>query len=510
METAEKYTPLLKYRNLGNSTQELGDLKNQRTWLQKNKVTGKVVEKATNWIQNMDVTTVATLWKASEYRVGKDNPSLEPGTDEFYKEVAKVFNKAVERTQPNYTTLQRPDILRSNSELVKLLTMYKTQPMQNLGILIDSTGNLNAKAREYKANPTAENEAKYNKAKKQFARAVSSQIVAACTFVGMRAIANAILHRLNPFRDDDDELTLESIIKRYWEDVGSSLAGSLIGGAEVYSALMAVINKEKWYGLQVSTIENLSNTVADGINVLSNMDDFGKQKAYLKKILKDTAVLTGIPLGNMEKLYDAFRLHAEDIKNGEFLSFEAGVDRSKTQNNHRLYEAMKAGNWDKFDKLYSTLDPEKVTKDQGSVTYMIRDDYKAGDISDETAEEYLQEIGFSKDDAHFKVQEWEHDGEESGKNDYIEVFDAIDDFDGSDKSRSSIISAIDEMKDYGYSTDKFNGGKSITDHYREQYIELYNSDKSAAINMKSALATAYQACGLSREKALKKIDNWVK
>jgi len=509
METAEKYTPLLKYRNLGNSTQELGDLKNQRTWLQKNKVTGKVVEKATNWIQNMDVTTVATLWKASEYRVGKDNPSLKPGTDEFYKEVAKVFNKAVERTQPNYTTLQRPDILRSNSELVKLLTMYKTQPMQNLGILIDSTGNLNAKAREYKANPTAENEAKYNKAKKQFARAVSSQVVAACTFVGMRAIANAILHRLNPFRDDDDELTLESIMKRYWEDVGSSLAGSFIGGSELYSYIMAMITKEKWYGIQLSTFDNLTSLGTDLYNI-GTKDSLDDKKKYLKKLMKDASLSFGIPLNNMEKLYDAFRLHAEDIKNGEFLSFEAGVDRSKTQNNHRLYEAMKEGNWDKFDKLYSTLDPEKVTKDQGSVTYMIRDDYKAGDISEETAEEYLQEIGFSKDDAHFKVQEWEYDGEESGKSDYKEVFDAIDDFDGSDKSRSSIISAIDEMKDYGYSTDKFNGGKSITDHYREQYIELYNSDKSAAINMKSALATAYQACGLSREKALKKIDGWVK
>lgn len=617
MATAEKYTPLLKYRNLGNSTQELGDLKNKRTWIQKkSKVADKVIEKSTNWIQNMDVTTVATLWKASEYRVAKDNPNLQPGTDEFYKEVAKVFNKVVERTQPNYTVLQRPDILRSNNELIKFLTMYKTQPLQNLGILIDSTGNLNAKARAYKADPTAENEAKYKKAKKQFARAVSSQVVAACTFVGMRTIANAILHRLNPFRDDDDELTLESIMKKYWQDVGSSMAGSLIGGAEIYDYMNALINKKRWYGLDVSVAENLTN-IGNDIYNLYNADTLSEQKAKLKKLITDTSVLTGVPVGNMEKLYDAFRLHAEDIKNGEFLSFEAGVDRSTKVENHRMYEAMKEGDWDKFDKIYADMPYDKVTEGTSSVTSLIKEDYMNGDISYNTALEYLEEIdfgskkaidkvedwisdayskekitseeakekysemgytdaeidekmkslneahikntfingqisskeaskllkeegftaeeidkninkwesdiiktdyndgrineeealkrlsekGISENDAHFMVQSWET----GSTTPYIKVYDAISSYNTSD-----IVNEVRIMKKYGYDNEKLQKTQNITKQYKDKYIELYNTNKTEAANLKSAILTYYQACGKSREEASKKVDNWVK
>lgn len=503
METAEKYTPLLKYRNLGNSTQELGDLKRQRTWLQKHKISNNIVTGLTNWIQNIDTTTVASLWKASEYRVAKDNANLQPGTDEFYKEVAKVFNKAVERTQPNYTVLQRPDILRSPNEFLKQVFMFKTQPLQNLGIMIDATGNLKAKVNAYKADPSAENKAKVDKARKQFRRALTSQVAAAATFSAMTLAVNALLHNLNGYRDDDKELTLEAILKKYFKDVGGAMAGSLPLGTELYDRISSWVTGDKWYDLSVSSIDTINNIIKD-IDKIYNADSTTKTIESTKKLIKDTSMLYGIPLGNIEKIYNGGKYHIEDIKNNEFGSFEAGVDRTTKQNNNRLYEAMKEGDWDKFDKIYADMDYDKVIKGSSSVTNMIKADYMDGNISEETAEKYLKELDFSDDDAHFKVQEWEHADEEGGSSDYVEVFDAIESYD-----TKAIIKSVNEMKKYGYDNEKLQKA-SIAAQYKDKYIELYKTNKTEAANLKSAILTYYQACGKDREKASKQVDNWVK
>ena len=505
MELAEKYTPLLKYRNLGNSTQELGDLKNQKTWLQKNKLTSPLVDSKIavglrNWIQNIDVTTVATLWTASEYRVAKDNPNLEKGSEEFYKEVAKVFNKTVERTQPNYTTLQRPDILRNPNELLKTFMMFKTQPLQNLGILMDATGNLKAKAAAYKASNTAENLAKLQDAKVRMKRAVTSQLVSAMIFSGMTLLAKAFYHKMNPYRDEDKELTLESIFNQYWKDVVGSLAGSLPGGSEAWDFTKSLVLGDTWYGFSMSGVDSVTDFLSDLQKLATNED----KKKYTKKVIEDASQVLGVPLKNLENIYDAFDLHIKDASKGEFLSFEAGVDRSTKVENHRMYEAMKEGDWDKFDKIYADMDYDKVTKGSSSVTNMIKADYMDGNISEETAEKYLKELDFSDDDAHFKVQEWEHADEEGGSSDYVEVFDAIESYD-----TKAIIKSVNEMKKYGYDNEKLQKA-SIAAQYKDKYIELYNTNKTEAAKLKSSILTYYQACGKDREKASKQVENWVK
>ena len=93
-----KYSPLLWYRMQGYSTTEIGDLKNQRN---KSAVINKKLRWATGWIQAMDGATVGRLWYASQYYVEEHFPDLKKGTDEYYSEVAKVFNRVVEKTQPN-------------------------------------------------------------------------------------------------------------------------------------------------------------------------------------------------------------------------------------------------------------------------------------------------------------------------------------------------------------------------------------------------------------------------
>ena len=68
-----------------------------------NKINDKTSGYLFGWIQKADVATVGRLWYAAQYYVSDNFKDLEKGSDEYYKQTAKVFNKIVEETQPNYT-----------------------------------------------------------------------------------------------------------------------------------------------------------------------------------------------------------------------------------------------------------------------------------------------------------------------------------------------------------------------------------------------------------------------
>lgn len=507
MELAEKYTPLLTYRNLGNSTQELGDLKSQRTLISKVPGIGKVAGNLTNWIQNIDTTTVATLWTASEYRVAKDNPNLKKGTDEFYKEVAKVFNKTVERTQPNYSVLQRPDILRNPNEFLKQVFMFKTQPLQNFGIMIDSFGELKAKTKAYKKNPSEASLEALKNSKKRFALAVSSQIAAAATFSAMTLIANAFLHRMNRYRDDDDEISQKTIWERFVKDINSCLVGGMPLGSEIYSFLEARISGDKYYGLNVSTVDAV-NELVDSIDKLSK-SDLDNLPKNLNTFAEEISTVIGIPYENMEKLINGMILHSEDIKNDEFLSFEAGLERTVKTNYRRLYKAMANEDEEKFDKVYNEL-IEKNGKEEKDIYSgngagkIVKIALTEGEIDTDTAEEYMEELGMDETEAHFKVQEWET----GSTSDYAKVYDAISNYDGTNSQ--DIINEVNELKKYGYDDEKMKSNTGIAGKFKEEYIELYNTDKKAAAELQQAIIIYYGACGKSKEQTMKQIQGWLK
>jgi hypothetical protein len=352
---------------------------------------------------------------------------------------------------------------------------------------------------------------------------------------------------MNPYRDDKGEITSESIFEQYMKDLGSTLAGAAPGGAELYNFIMSKITGDRYYGLEVSTIEMINDLTTDLSSLYDSIKDedadIDKIKKNAGKVLMDASGIAGIPLENIKKIYDAGKHHALDILNGEPLSFEAGYTRSATVNNERLYEAMVSGDDEKFDDVYAEMlrngtTPDKIYGGSGSAGLMVKDDllngnidvntavdyleklgaedasekvaewvkddtkekFEAGTIDSEEAEEALMEAGMGANDAHFKVQEWET----GSTSDYIGVINAISSGDHKD-----IVDAVNEMLEYGYDKEKLKSYSGITSNFKEQYIDLYHTNKTEAASLKSAILTYYQACGMSREDAAKKVDKWV-
>lgn len=233
MDIVNKYSPLMRLRTEGLSTQELGEMKDQ----------GRGIPKVLNWIQGMDVMTIKKLWKASEYYVRANYKHLQVGSDAYYRQVGEVHSKVIEKTQPNYSALQRPQILRTKNELVKTLNMFKTQPFQNLNILMEAFGDLKAKQIAYKVNDTADNKAALNVARKRAAWAVSSQVMSGMIFALMQFAWDLARKKDEKYRTEDGELEFESAAKKIAINMGSNAFGMVPFGSVIFEAVETATDK---------------------------------------------------------------------------------------------------------------------------------------------------------------------------------------------------------------------------------------------------------------------------
>ena len=371
-ELIAKWSPLLWYRMQGYSTTEIGDLKNERN---KQVVAEKKLRWLLGWIQAVDGATVGRLWYASEYYVQKNSPKLKKGTDSYYEEVAKVFNRVVERTQPNYTTLQRPDILRNPNAVLKSLTMFMTQRAQNYNIMYSASAKYLKYRNDFRNSKNGVTIEDVKEAKVGFQRAVSSQITATVTLVAMKALSDAILHSFAAYTDDDDELTLESVSSRLIDMFVDTLVGNVAFGTEAYSFAKIVCNylfgdgKDYYYGVSLNGIDTISGILESFLEVAKepSFDTFNDLAVSVCQVL-------GQPLGNVEKIAIGLYNWYLYIANGEFLYNNSVSNNKESKDVSKFRRKYESGDTDKaslivneliqkeYDKFYSKGHTEEDAK----------------------------------------------------------------------------------------------------------------------------------------------------
>lgn len=374
-ELIAKYTPLLWYRNKGNSTQEMADIDTL------NSLTNRmpVVREVKNMIQKVDVATVGRLWYASQYYVDVNYTALKKGTDAYYRQVAEVFNRCVEDTQPNYTVMQRPDYLRDPSKIKKVMFMFMTQRMQNGGILYDAACNLYAK------NKIGTKEQKAQ-ARKEFAWAVSSQLVSAAVLFTMTFLARGLLHKIKPYLDDENELTAESFVSEWTNGVLGSLSGSFIAGNELYNLIYSAITKERYYGIEVSLFSEISS-LFESIVKMGNgaIDSFSDSDEEAEKGIDEikgaffdaagtVAKMCGVPVDNVQNVAVGIWKNVEDVTSGDGLfSFSTDKEEPKASvYGKKIYYALMDGD-KKTAEEYRKKMKKSGEKGEGDVETAVKD-----------------------------------------------------------------------------------------------------------------------------------------
>ena len=352
-------------RYQGDNTAEMREFITDNGWAKK-------VPYLMNWIQKADVATTGRLWQACKYyvedelKIQKYKENGKEYTDEYKEALVDTYEKVIKNTQPQYSTVHRPAVLRSHNELMRTLTMFMTQRLQNFGIMFEATGNYRAKAKAYYSSKTEANKVALDKAKKQFVRSISSQIVAGMTLSAMTLLAKAMIHGLDRYKDDEGELTWLSILSTFSSDFMETMSGCVLWGSEAYEVIsnfIKVINGGTVYNSDIVDLGafNTINDIQDaGIGMLRTClaDEFDESKfnKYSYKIASGVAKAFGIPLDNAKNIImGGVNLVKDCVDNGSPLAFKAGSNISLSTSDYaeHLYEYLVNNDKEGYTKLYN-------------------------------------------------------------------------------------------------------------------------------------------------------------
>ena len=391
-EIAQHGDVLLRYRLRGSQRGELASIGVSQGAAEK--AMDKLPKWVTGWINSMDEITVAALWEGSkryvEHHVNEfAEGAATKGSEAYWEAVNKTYQRVIEETQPNYTTMQRAGIQRNPDQMIKTLTMFTTQRFQNYGILADAVLAYNAQRERSHADPTEENREELKRAGKNLNRAIVSQITQTAVFALMKIGADFLLHRWDREQDENGDVTAASVTKRFADLFLESAAGNFLYGSELYSLANNVIQGKDYDVVSASNLSIVNDVSADLVKIaadvmkLLNRDTADMSEAELEKFhqnlikhvwafVDDGFDALGVPMGNADKFRKAVAGYLSDIEKaakGEGFSFNS-LPSSATGQYDRLYNAIAEGDRDNAAGAMEKL--EAMGKDEKTITSQLK------------------------------------------------------------------------------------------------------------------------------------------
>lgn len=304
LEKYAEYTPYLWYRAEGNGT-VVGELS------KKAGVVGGLKDKI-DIMGKVDRYVVGCLLKAAELHVGQTT-NLKKGSDAFYKEVVRQFEKCVDETQPNNMVTSKPQFIRNNYLKILSMNAFRSQTMAIGNTIIDSYMEYRTKSNDYKLSKSAENKSAKKVAMKKFAKALIGATESALLIGGLTTLVNMLLwHKWDDERDDKGNVTAENIFKSILDYSMESFAGTFTFGDTAYSAIAHKIDNDRpFYGLDSMSLENVNNfieNISKGKYILAATllgDCFGFPASNIKRMaLSLTSYFTDLTKGRGEIISD--------------------------------------------------------------------------------------------------------------------------------------------------------------------------------------------------------------
>lgn len=314
-ELISRYTSELDWRLMGYATPETKMLKDHPNWTERNSFFRTVFGGGA--ITGMDGWAASTLWPWAENKVRKERPELEVGTQEqidagqspFYKAVAEEFDNAVNRSQSMSDTLHNARIRKSDNAVLRTLTMFKSDAAQTYNAFRQTIGEA-----QYYKRKGADSKAQRT-ARAATGAAFLAWIINAAWTAGVNFLVNLAKKKGANYRDDEDELTAQSVLGNMASDMVSGMSGVVILGEELAGAIGSAITGERWYGLDVPGIEQLNDILesiisSDKNTMLIEAVNIGRQGgdviAYLNEHradligeIKDVAMTAATYLGGI-------------------------------------------------------------------------------------------------------------------------------------------------------------------------------------------------------------------
>ena len=231
-------------------------------------------------------------------------------------------------------------------------------------------GDWKAQAARYKADASEANRAELKRATQQRNRAIVSQAAQVAVFAMMKIGADFILHRWDREQDENGDVTLKSMVDRFFSLSTESTMGNFLWGSELYSLIDNAVQGKDYDVISATNISAVNDMASDLVKFTaelkkdtSEMDEAELEKHHQKLLQKGLALIengfeiAGVPYGNGRKMVDAVRAYAGDIENvaqGGKFSFNS-LPESATGQYDRLYNAYAGGDADEAQAAVEKL-----------------------------------------------------------------------------------------------------------------------------------------------------------
>ena len=446
----------------------------------------------------MDRIVWTQLWGAVKAEQRALNPDMDHASETFMHKVAERYQDVIDYTQVYDSTLSRSQNMRSSSAAVQGVTAFMAEPTVTANMLADAFMHASDKDYQGRVNP---------------ARAVGAFL--------LTALLNSILKSLVTMgRKDDDDRTLTE-----------AYLGSLVGnlGDALNPLNMLPIIRDVNSLFQGWKIQRPEYAMIESIK--SAADRFARGKISFYRFTEDVggnlAGLFGLPLRNVMRdirtLNNLATKVADEIKNPPksndyamglallqgFLGADSPTAKSVSAD---MYNALLKKDMNAYNEARSYA-VDRMGMDDKKIATNMRAQIKlglyAGELTEKQAEDMLVQYGGMEDrnGAYFKVQEWMtirnagEDAEEVSYSRYDKLLTAIDE-------GKSPKAEVQELLAHGVK--KESVASAITAKFKPVYIDLYNKDWKASVDLKAQIVNAYVLLGYDRQKKADDVARWLK
>ena len=312
-----------------------------------------------------EITTAALYYGAMEYVKSHpeefDAEAAVYDSPAYWEAVKQKYQRVIERTQPNYTAMQRTGFQRTKNQMAKTLMMFSTQRQQNAQILVSALEDAAAQAARYKADPSAANKEALETAKARRADAISSQIVQTALIAGLGVGVKLLFHKWGDLQDENGDMTVWSLLSNFIYQFFNSGVSNFTGGSEVWRAAETALTGKSFGSYDTISMTGFSavNDVTKSIAKLNDLLDKDTSEMTEEEIAEyeksvrwawadavgQLAMLEGIPYNNVKKYVKAVNEWMDSIKKWKEegkVSFDSAPS-SATGQYDRLYNAIQSG-----------------------------------------------------------------------------------------------------------------------------------------------------------------------
>lgn len=418
-----KYTSYLWYRKEGNGT-VIGELSKEMSLTNKGMGFLDIVSK-------MDNRVVSSLLYAAELHV-EQTTDLKKGTDAFYREVARQFEKCIDESQPNNMITSKPQYLRNKALRLLSLNAFRSQNMAIGNTMLDSFLEMKARMNDYKNNSTVEAKKARKEAILKFVSCCAGAFCSNLLLAALSLLSSICLyHRWDDLFDDEGNISAKNIGLSYINEVLNGIFGSFAMGDYLYDAVSSAIDKDKtFYGLQVMSVDSINDMIQ---NITS-----GKYWEFLK-VFGDCV---GVPLTNISRLITSAMAYSKDLTNGRIITDNKG-NVNTDYLHYYIVEDKKSGN-DTRAEHYENMWKEILIEEKGKTESEATSYIKNKIVTALSADDDIEEAGVAKANGNLADYEKYRQKVIDCGFDSKDVQKAIDRF---IKSEAKLVSEIEDNED---------------------------------------------------------------